>query len=240
MILIGDEWARLPAYLPRVRAVFRNLCSRPNLGCRPLAWPSPATLSALLPAGGGHPRRPGAASTCAPSWPGHGARAAARAPGGGADRDLQPARPAAQAARAARLRPVLRRQRGPLARTPRPAEGRRDAEGLATRRCCATWIASAASPGSVDVRITEGWTSAASDPGDYSRAHGRWPWSRAGDDRDLASSSAEVRLHRGHRLRPAELVLRAGAGWRHWDELEKNVTPLLADPAPLRACIERR
>ena len=45
VILIGDEWARLPAYLPRVRAVFRNLCSRPNLGCRPLAWPSPATLS---------------------------------------------------------------------------------------------------------------------------------------------------------------------------------------------------
>ena len=63
VILIGDEWARLPAYLPRVRAVFRNLCSRPNLGCRPLAWPSPVTLSALLPAGGGHPRRPGAAST---------------------------------------------------------------------------------------------------------------------------------------------------------------------------------
>jgi hypothetical protein len=50
-VLIGDEWARVPAYLPRVRAVFRNLCARPNLGCRPLAWPSPVTLSALLPAG---------------------------------------------------------------------------------------------------------------------------------------------------------------------------------------------
>jgi hypothetical protein len=50
-VLIGDEWARVPAYLPRVRAVFRNLCARPNLGCRPLAWPSAVTLSALLPAG---------------------------------------------------------------------------------------------------------------------------------------------------------------------------------------------
>ena len=51
VLLIGDEWARAPAYLPRVRVVFRNLCARPNLGCRPLAWPSPATFSALLPAG---------------------------------------------------------------------------------------------------------------------------------------------------------------------------------------------
>jgi hypothetical protein len=49
-LVIGDEWARVPAYLPRVRAVFRNLCSRPNLGCRPLAWPSPETFAALLPA----------------------------------------------------------------------------------------------------------------------------------------------------------------------------------------------
>ena len=50
-LVIGDEWARVPAYLPRVRAVFRNLCSRPNLGCRPLAWPSAATFASLLPAG---------------------------------------------------------------------------------------------------------------------------------------------------------------------------------------------
>jgi hypothetical protein len=50
VLLIGDEWARVPAYLPRVRAVFRNLCARPNLGCRPLRWPSLVTLSALVPA----------------------------------------------------------------------------------------------------------------------------------------------------------------------------------------------
>lgn len=50
-VLIGDEWARVPAYLSRVRAVFRNLCARPNLGCRPLAWPSMETFSTLLPAG---------------------------------------------------------------------------------------------------------------------------------------------------------------------------------------------
>jgi hypothetical protein len=49
-VVIGDEWARVPAYLPRVRAVFRNLCSRPNLGCRPLAWPSVETFSSLVPA----------------------------------------------------------------------------------------------------------------------------------------------------------------------------------------------
>jgi hypothetical protein len=50
VLLIGDEWARVPAYLPRVRLVFRNCCSRPNLGCRPTAWPSAVTLSAILPA----------------------------------------------------------------------------------------------------------------------------------------------------------------------------------------------
>jgi hypothetical protein len=49
-VLIGDEWARAPEYLSRVRAVFRNLCGRPNLGCRPLAWPSAVTLASLLPA----------------------------------------------------------------------------------------------------------------------------------------------------------------------------------------------
>ena len=49
-VLIGDEWARVPAYLTRVRAVFRNLCGRPNLGCNPFAWPSAATFAAFLPA----------------------------------------------------------------------------------------------------------------------------------------------------------------------------------------------
>lgn len=49
-VLIGDEWARVPPYLTRVRAVFRNLCARPNLGCNPLAWPSAATFSTLIPA----------------------------------------------------------------------------------------------------------------------------------------------------------------------------------------------
>ena len=49
-VLIGDEWARIPAYLDRVKAVFRNLCARPNLGCNPFAWPSAATFSAFLPA----------------------------------------------------------------------------------------------------------------------------------------------------------------------------------------------
>jgi O-Antigen ligase len=51
VLLIGDEWARVPAYLPRVRAVFRNTCARPNLGCNPFAQPSPEKLSTLLPAG---------------------------------------------------------------------------------------------------------------------------------------------------------------------------------------------
>jgi hypothetical protein len=73
VVLIGDEWARVPAYLPRVRAVFRNLCARPNLGCRPAEWPSAVTLSALLPAGraAAAPRRrwrsrsaPTTSSTC--------------------------------------------------------------------------------------------------------------------------------------------------------------------------------
>jgi hypothetical protein len=49
-VLIGDEWALVPAYLTRVRAVFRNLSARPNLGCNPLAWPSPETFASLLPA----------------------------------------------------------------------------------------------------------------------------------------------------------------------------------------------
>jgi hypothetical protein len=50
VVLIGDEWARTPAYLPRVRAVFRNLCARPNLGASLLPRPSLVSLSALLPA----------------------------------------------------------------------------------------------------------------------------------------------------------------------------------------------
>ncbi len=50
VLLIGDEWARVPAYLPQVRLVFRNLCSRPNLGCRPLAQLSAVALSSFLPA----------------------------------------------------------------------------------------------------------------------------------------------------------------------------------------------
>jgi len=50
-VLIGDEWALVPSYLTRVRAVFRNLSARPNLGCNPLAWPSAATFASLLPAG---------------------------------------------------------------------------------------------------------------------------------------------------------------------------------------------
>ena len=40
-LVIGDEWARVPAYLSRVRAVFRNLCARPNLGCGPSHGPRP-------------------------------------------------------------------------------------------------------------------------------------------------------------------------------------------------------
>jgi hypothetical protein len=51
VLLMGDEWARVPAYLSRVRMVFRNQCARWNLGCNPLAWPSAATFATVLPAG---------------------------------------------------------------------------------------------------------------------------------------------------------------------------------------------
>jgi hypothetical protein len=51
VLLMGDEWARVPAYLSRVRMVFRNQCSRWNLGCNPLAWPSAASFATVLPTG---------------------------------------------------------------------------------------------------------------------------------------------------------------------------------------------
>jgi hypothetical protein len=39
-VIVDNELARIPPYAPRVRAVFNNLATRPQLGCSPLLEPS--------------------------------------------------------------------------------------------------------------------------------------------------------------------------------------------------------
>lgn len=239
VVLIGDEWARVPRYLPRVRAVFRNLGARPSLGCNPLAWPSSATFSTLLPAARAaarsapdrvaHLRHRGGTQIelpigtynieDLPTKPFHErgsdlffAGSVVQAPG-------RTARLKARVmpkglSRAAMLRNVERLRRLPEVR--------------------------------LDVRITEGFQeSAASDPGDYSRA--------LMDSRlALVPRGATTETHRFFQaLKYGCIVVTDVVApiWfyeqapmvrlRHWDELEDVVLPLLGDRERLEALHRR-
>jgi hypothetical protein len=239
VVLIGDEWARVPAYLPRVRAVFRNLCARPNLGCRPLDWPSPATLSALLPAGRAALR----------GLPGRVVRrraelAAARGRG-------RPPAPQVELpigtynALDLPLRPLAERGSdlffaGSVVHAPGRAaqlKARVMPKGLAREAMLRNGERLRRHPHvSIDVRITEGFQqSASADAGEYSRA--------LMDSRlALVPRGATTETHRFFQalkygcipvtdcVPPIWFYEQAPmVRLRHWDELEDAVLPLLAD-----------
>ena len=253
VVLIGDEWARVPAYLPRVRAVFRNLCSRPNLGASPLAWPSAvdprvAAARRARAAAAGRPRRRGCGLLRA--------RRAARAPGRAPDR-------APTTCWTCRCVPFAERRsdlffagsvghapgRGGRAEGPRDAQGPLP-EGDAAQRGSAPRSGRA---WSVDVRITDSFQqSASADAGEYSRA--------LMDSRlALVPRGATTETHRFFQALKYGCVVVTDAVppiWfyeqapivrlRHWDELERAVVPLLGsaraagEPAPPVAALVAR
>jgi hypothetical protein len=234
-VLIGDEWARVPAYLPRVRAVFRNLCARPNLGCNPFAWPSAATFSTLIPA----------------------ARAALR---GAPDRLALLRHPAPAQIELpigtyniADLPIVPFRERscdlffaGSVVQTPSltaQLKTRVLPKGLSREAMLRNVERLRQQPEvRLDVRVTAGFQeSAAADAGEYSRA--------LMDSRlALVPRGATTETHRFFQaLKYGCIVVTDSVPpiWfyegapmvrlRHWDELEEAVVPLLRDPARLEA-----
>lgn len=243
VVLIGDEWARVPSYLPRVRAVFRNLCARPNLGCNPLAWPSAATLSALLPAAR-------AALKGAPDRLAHGRARIAAARGRG-PRPAQQVELPIGTYNVLDLAPIPLSERssdvffaGSVVQAPgRSArlKARVMPKGLARDAMLRNVDGLRRHPEvKVDVRITEGFQeSAASDAGEYSRAlmNARLA---------LVPRGATTETHRFFQALKYGCIVVTDAVppiWfyerapivrlRHWDELERVVLPLLADPARL-------
>ena len=244
VLLIGDEWARAPAYLPRVRVVFRNLCSRPNLGCRPLAWPSPATLSSLLPAG-----RAALRSAPGPLAPSAGqARRPAQVelPIGTFNLLDLPVKPFAE--RGSDM--FFAGQRGPCAGPRRRCVKARVMPKDLSRRAMLrnverlrerTGVA-------VDVRITDSFQqSAAADPGEYSRA--------LMDSRlALVPRGATTETHRFFQALKYGCVVVTDAVppmWfyegapivrlRHWDELERRRGPAAGQrPSGWRPCTASR
>jgi hypothetical protein len=245
VVLIGDEWARVPAYLPRVRAVFRNLCARPNLGCSPLAWPSRETLSAILPAGRAALRGVGGRLA-------HGRAELAAARGRGP-------RPAPQVevpigtynALDLPLTPFAERRSdvffaGSVIHAPGAAarvKARVMPKGLARRAMLRNVERLRRRVDvAVDVRVTEGFkASAEADPGDYSRA--------LMDSRvALVPRGATTETHRFFQalkygcipvtdsVPPIWFYEQAPfVRLRHWDELSDVVAPLLADSRRLDA-----
>lgn len=245
VVLIGDEWGRAPAYLARVRAVFRNLCARPNLGCRPLAWPSAATLSSLVPAGRAAIRgTPGRITRLRAELASSRGRGRAPAPqielpiGTYNALDLAPAPPA---------------QRGSdvfFAGSVTQAAGRAaqlKARFMPKGLCRAAMLRNVdrlrRHPDvKVDVRLTDGFqASAASDPEEYSRA--------LMDSRlALVPRGATTETHRFFQaLKYGCIVVTDSIPpiWfyeqapvvrlRHWDQLENAVTPLLGDAERLES-----
>ena len=242
-VLIGDEWARVPAYLSRVRAVFRNLSTTPSVGCRPLAWPSPETFSALLPAGRtALQRAPGVLR----QWRAEVASARGRGP-----------RPAPQIevpvgtynALDLPLTPFAQRRTdvffaGSVVHVPGQAAGlkaRVMPKTLAREAMLRNVERLRDRPGvAVDVRLTEGYKeSVESDAGEYSRAF-------ADARLALVPRGAVVETHRFFQaLKYGCIVVTDSVtpNWfheqapivrlRHWDELDDVVTPLLGDPARL-------
>ena len=243
VVLIGDEWARIPAYLSRVRAVFRNLCARPNLGCRPFAWPSAATFSAFLPATRAVIRgTPGRVrhlrAELAGAW-GRGRLPAPQVevPIGTYNLLELPLTPLAQRGSDVFFAGSVDQSPGRLARLKTGVMPKGLARNAMLRNVERLRRRSGAS---VDVRITEGFqASAASDPADYSRAlmNARLA---------LVPRGATTETHRFFQaLKYGCIVVTDSVppSWfyeqapvirlRHWDELEKTVVPLLADPARL-------
>lgn len=236
VVLIGDEWARVPAYLSRVRVVFRNLSARPNLGYS-LARPSLLALSSILPA----------------------ARAAAK----GAPRRVARLRPRRRPAPQVEL-PIGTFNALDLPVTPF-AERRFDLffagslvhsagrAGAAKARIMPKGISREAmlrnveslrrkADIAVDLRITESFSeSAESDAGDYSRA--------LMDSRlALVPRGATTETHRFFQALKYGCVVVTDSLppiWfyeqapvvrlRHWDELEDKLMPLLARPERLEA-----
>jgi hypothetical protein len=239
-VLIGDEWARVPAYLSRVRAVFRNLCARPNLGCRPLAWPSPVTMSALLPAGRAALRGlPGRLdhwrAELAAAW-GRGRRPGPQVevPIGTYNALDLPLKPFAQRSSDVFFAGSVIHAPGSAARL----KARVMPKGLARQAMLRNVDRLRRRSGAtIDVRITEGFKeSAESDPQAYSQA--------LMDARlALVPRGATTETHRFFQaLKYGCIVVTDSVppSWfyeqapivrlRHWDELEEAVTPLLADP----------
>jgi hypothetical protein len=244
VLLIGDEWARVPAYLSRVRMVFRNCCARPNLGCRPAAWPSAVTLSTLLPAGRaavrGAPRR----------------LARLRADLAASRRRGQPPAPQVELpigtfnALDLPLSPFARRSSdvffaGSVAHSGRTArlKARVMPKGLSREAMLRNADRLGRHPGVVvDVRLTSSFEeSAACDPGEYSRAL---------SDSRLAlvprgASSETSRFFQAMKYGCVVVTDSVPPVWfyeqapmvrlRHWDELEDAVIPLLAAPERLES-----
>lgn len=48
VIVLGDEWSRVPKYFYKVRAIFKTLTTQPMLGCNPLLQPSYLNSLTLL------------------------------------------------------------------------------------------------------------------------------------------------------------------------------------------------
>jgi hypothetical protein len=245
VLLIGDEWARVPAYLTRVRAVFRNLCARPNLGCSPLAWPSPVTLSSLLPAGRAAVRGvPGrlarfGAELAASRGRGRSPAPQIELPIGTFNALDLPLKPFAQ-----RSTDVF--FAGSVAHAPGGAaqiKARIMPKGLARQAMLRNVDRLRGRTGlTVDVRVTHGFReSAGSDAGDYSRA--------LMDSRlALVPRGATTETHRFFQaLKYGCIVVTDSVprSWfyecapmvrlRHWDELEGMVMPLLAEPERLES-----
>jgi hypothetical protein len=237
-VLIGDEWARVPTYLSRVRAVFRNLCARPNLGCRPLAWPSPVTLSALLPAGRaalrGLPGRARRWRAELGAAHGNGRRPAPQVevPIGTYNVLDLPVKPLAQRSSDLFFAGSVVHAPGRAARVKAGVMPK----GLARQAMLRNVDRLRASGAAVDVRITEGFKqSAEADPETYSHA--------LMDARlALVPRGATTETHRFFQaLKYGCIVVTDSVppSWfyeqapivrlRHWDELEEVVTPLLAD-----------
>jgi hypothetical protein len=245
VVLIGDEWARVPTYLPRVRAVFRNLCARPNLGCRPLAWPSPVTLSALLPAARaavrGAPGRLHHLRAELAAARGSGRRPAPQieVPIGTYNALDLPLKPFAQRSSDLFFAGSVTHAKGARARL----KARVMPKGLARQAMLRNVDRLRGRSGAtVDVRITESFKeSAAADPGDYSRA--------LMDARlALVPRGATTETHRFFQalkygcipvtdsVPPSWFYERAPViRLRHWDELDQTVTPLLADAPRLES-----
>jgi hypothetical protein len=233
VVLIGDEWARVPRYLPRVRAVFRNLCARPNLGCNPLAWPSAATFSTLLPAARSALR--GAPDRLARL--GHRGGTQIELPIGTYNVEDLPTKPFGERGSDLFFAGSVVQAPGRGARLKARVVPKRLSREAMLRN---VELLRRLPEVRVDVRITEGFQeSAASDAGDYSRG--------LMDSRlALVPRGATTETHRFFQaLKYGSIVVTDTVPpiWfyeqapmvrlRHWDELEETVLPLLRDEARL-------